>query len=429
MNEPVSTDTFCKAAVSGKSVSSMLIAVIGGKLQGVEAVYLAQEAGWKTLVIDKNPDAPAAGFCDQFLKHEFSPEHPVPSHCPQVDLILPAMEDMAVLEAVSAWAKAKDIPLAFDLGAFKLSCSKIKSNALFRQMNLPAPRSWPHCSFPVVVKPSQASGSQGVAVFQDPAAFFANFPFLENTSIQGDPNTGQKDLIPKNLIIEEYMEGNSYSIEVLGSPGKYHPLQVTDLDMDSQYDCKRITTPTRLSPRQIKEFEQLALAIAQKIQLTGIMDVEVILTGNELKLLEIDARLPSQTPITVYQSTGINMVEMLVKMFLDKTIVPEPDHLMDSVYERCVTVEHIRVLGDEIQVCGEHIMGQSGPLKRQHSFFGADEAITNFHHENDQWVATLIFSGDTPEQVRTKRKNCYKQICKQSNLNGFHHLNQGEASN
>lgn len=25
----------------------MLIAVIGGKLQGVEAVYLAQKAGWK----------------------------------------------------------------------------------------------------------------------------------------------------------------------------------------------------------------------------------------------------------------------------------------------------------------------------------------------------------------------------------------------
>ena len=40
----------------------MLIAVVGGKLQGVEAVYLAKKAGWKTLVIDKNPDVPAAGY-------------------------------------------------------------------------------------------------------------------------------------------------------------------------------------------------------------------------------------------------------------------------------------------------------------------------------------------------------------------------------
>ncbi len=410
----------------------MLIAIIGGKLQGVEAVYLAQKAGWETLVIDKNPDAPATGFCDQFLKHEFNPEHPVPSHCPRVDLILPAMEDMAVLKAVSAWAEAKNIPLAFDLEAFKLSSSKIKSNVLFRQMNLPAPRGWPHCSFPVVVKPSQASGSQGVAVFQNSATLFANCPFLEKGSTQGDPNTGQKELIPPNLIIEEYMEGDSYSIEVVGSPGKYHPLQVTDLDMDSRYDCKRITAPTRLPPRQIKRFAQLAIAIAQKIQLTGIMDVEVILTGNELKLLEIDARLPSQTPMTVYQSTGINMVEMLGNLFLDKTTVPaEPSPVACPSNAQCVVVEHIRVLGNDIQVCGEHIMGQ-GPLKHHQPFFGADEAITSFSHGKDQWVATLIFSADTPENVQTKKENCYEQIQKQSS-SPFDSLNnsifEGEAGN
>ena len=56
----------------------MLIAVIGGKLQGVEAVYLAQKAGWEILVIDKNPDAPATGLCDKFLKFEFSLEHLMP---------------------------------------------------------------------------------------------------------------------------------------------------------------------------------------------------------------------------------------------------------------------------------------------------------------------------------------------------------------
>jgi len=422
----------------------MLIAIIGGKLQGVEAVYLAQKAGWKTLVIDKNPDAPATGFCDQFLKHEFSQEHPVPSHCPRVDLILPAMEDMAVLKAITAWAEAKNIPLAFDLRAYELSCSKIKSNALFRQMNLPAPRGWPHCDFPVVVKPSQASGSQGVAVFQTSATLFTNFPFLEKTS-QGDPNAGQKDLIQNGLIIEEYMEGDSYSIEVLGSPGKYLALQITDLDMDSQYDCKRITAPTRLSLRQIKDFEKMAIAIAQKIQLTGIMDVEVILTENELKLLEIDARLPSQTPMTVYKSTGINMVEMLGNLFLDKTIVPaEPgpvagpipvpvtDSAPGPANARCVVVEHLRVSGDNLQVCGEHIMGQ-GPLKHHQPFFGANEAITNFSQGKDQWVATLIFSGDTPENVRTKRENCYEQIRKQSDPVRLDSLNDsnlvGEASN
>ncbi len=45
------------------------IAVVGGKLQGTEAVYLAQKAGFKILLIDKNPSTPAVGLCDGFMAH------------------------------------------------------------------------------------------------------------------------------------------------------------------------------------------------------------------------------------------------------------------------------------------------------------------------------------------------------------------------
>lgn len=48
----------------------MRIAVIGGKLQGVEVVYLALKAGFKTLVIDKDPHVPASKICDQFLQFQ-----------------------------------------------------------------------------------------------------------------------------------------------------------------------------------------------------------------------------------------------------------------------------------------------------------------------------------------------------------------------
>ena len=40
----------------------MLDAVIGGKLQGIEAVYLSKKAGWKTLLIDKAANVPAVGL-------------------------------------------------------------------------------------------------------------------------------------------------------------------------------------------------------------------------------------------------------------------------------------------------------------------------------------------------------------------------------
>jgi len=368
----------------------MLIAVIGGKLQGVEAVYLAQKAGWDTLVIDKNPDAPARGLCDRFLKFKFSLEHPVPEDCPKVDFILPAVEDTDVLTAVKIWAEMKNIPLAFDLNAYRISSSKLESNALFRKMNLPVPDLWPDCSFPVVVKPDQASGSRGVEVFNDEKALFSRFPNRQNRN---------------NRVIQQYLEGPSYSIEVMGGPGKYQALQVTDLSMDKIYDCKRVTAPTQLSLQQVSRFKEMALAIAGDIRLNGIMDVEVILHNNELKLLEIDARFPSQTPMAVYGSTGINMVQMLGNLFLNKNSVD-----FEQKHERFVVVEHIRVSGLDLEVCGEHIMTRDGPLTVHSNFLGANEAITSYTPGGKKWVATLIFAGSTHEDVIAKRQNCYEQI-------------------
>ena len=34
----------------------MLAAVVGGNLQGTEAVYLSKKAGWEVLLIDKKPE-------------------------------------------------------------------------------------------------------------------------------------------------------------------------------------------------------------------------------------------------------------------------------------------------------------------------------------------------------------------------------------
>lgn len=43
------------------------VAIIGGKLQGLEAVYLASKAGMDTVVIDKRNDVPAKNLCGRFF--------------------------------------------------------------------------------------------------------------------------------------------------------------------------------------------------------------------------------------------------------------------------------------------------------------------------------------------------------------------------
>jgi len=368
----------------------MLIAVIGGKLQGTEALYLAGKAGYKTLLIDKNPDAIATRLCDQFLNFRFSLDQPIPPDCPPIDLILPAIEDHSVLAALKIWADTKNILLAFDPDAFEISNSKFISDDLFRKLNLPAPRPWPNCSFPVVVKPDQESGSQGVKVLHD------------QQSVNRYLSRGKTK---SHIVIQEYLEGPSYSIEVIGSPGSYQPLQVTKLHMDDSYDCKRVTAPSELSPALIVYFEDMARTIAEEIELKGIMDVEVVLHNNQLKLLEIDARLPSQTPMAVYWSTGINMVQMLCKLFLNKT-----RRAFRENTKKFVSVEHIRVRGNELEMCGEHIMSSDTALTSRPDFFGADESLSSYRPEKRNWVATMIFAGNSHNEIAAKRERCYEKI-------------------
>jgi pyrrolysine biosynthesis protein PylC len=180
--------------------------------------------------------------------------------------------------------------------------------------------------------------------------------------------------------------------------------------MDEAYDCKNVTAPMQLPGHQVTRFEEMAIAVAEEIELHGIMDLEVILHQNELKLLEIDARLPSQTPMTVYWSTGINMVEVLANLTIHKNLN------FCVTYERPVLVEHIKVCGPTIESFGEHIMALDGPLALKTDFFGADEAIASFEPGKHQWVCTMIFSGSSRDEIHMKRAACHKKIIEHAQI-------------
>jgi pyrrolysine biosynthesis protein PylC len=370
----------------------VLTAIVGGNLQGVEAAYLAKKAGWEVIVIDRKPVVPAAGLCDQFIQKDISCEQNLESVLKGVDLIFPALENEAALNWFHAFTHAGGFPFAFDLNAFLISSSKLKSDRLFAEIGVPAPRPWPGCDFPVVAKPSVGSGSQGVKVFDNAADLKAH---LSTSGHQ--------------WVIQEYVQGPSYSIEILGLPGKYAALQATDLEMDADYDCKRVRAPSDLPDTLISEFENTSISIAEALSLKGLMDVEVIYHENTLKVLEIDARLPSQTPTAVYWSTGLNMFEMLANQFLNRDNGKKLS--LDS--PKGVIYEHIIVSPDLIEVSGEHIMSGADELHIQQDFFGADEAITNYTAARENWVATLIVSDTDRNAAWDKRNSVISDIQKQ----------------
>jgi pyrrolysine biosynthesis protein PylC len=361
----------------------MRIAIIGGRLQGVEAVYLARAAGYRSVVIDRDRNAPASELCDEFICAD-ARERDVLSRALQgVDVVLPAIENDEVLACVSRAANGMGIPFLHDNHAYGISSSKLESDRMFGEIGVPAPVPWPRCGFPLIGKPSGESGSQGVSM-------------IENQR-QLDEWTARNEGGP--YVLQQYLPGLSYSIEVVGNGEDYLALQTTELFMDGTYDCCRVIAPALLAPEAEAEFREVSLSIARHLKIKGLFDVEIILHENACKVLEIDARLPSQTPTAVYHSSGVNLLELMCQSAVQGEL-PR----VDIRREESVLYQHIHSDGRRVSVQGEHVMGTCGPLRIRQGFLGADTAITNWRPGVSPWVATLIYQGGTREELMLRQE-------------------------
>lgn len=375
----------------------MKILIVGGKLQGLEAAYLARKAGWTAILVDKNDQAPAVKLCDKFLCLDATNEDLMIQLFRKVDLVIPAIENRVVLDKLLTYKETTGTPLVYDPKAYAIASSKITSDHIFRTKKIPAPLHYPRCHYPVIVKPSNRSGSEGVVKIDSRKALEERAEYFNGS-----------------YVIQEYLEGRSYSIEVVGNGRQYNILQVTEIIIDDDYDCKRVVAPAAISEHLENELCSIAEQIAEILQIKGIFDIEVILHQGQFKVLEIDARLPSQTPIAVYHSTGINMLELMAEAVLQQV------KKVEVISQRVCLFQQIAVNAQGCRVLGEKIMGTGGPLELIEGFFGADEALTNYTPDKKDWVATIVVTALTEKNAYLKfdrvLTNINNQIVSDSSL-------------
>ncbi|WP_338098888.1 3-methylornithine--L-lysine ligase PylC [Methanolapillus africanus] len=271
--------------------SGKRICLIGGKLQGVEAAYLSQKAGLHVILIDKNKDALAREFADEFHCFDVTADKKRFVEISQnADFMLPVNENQKTIDFLEAVQSeiSPSCALLFDFGAYRISCDKNKSKNYFRSVNVPTPADRP-TEPPFFIKPPNESGSTNARIVRT-----------------------EKELesVPAGYLIEEYVEGPVWSLEVIGDGKHYNVVKETHIHLDDVYDCNQVTPLPESS-----DLRKITLDLAKGLNLKGIMDVEAIKGQKGFKVLEIDARFPSQTPICVYFSSGVNLISLLIEAF------------------------------------------------------------------------------------------------------------------
>jgi pyrrolysine biosynthesis protein PylC len=367
------------------------LVIIGGKLQGLEACYLAKKAGISTVLIDKKTNPIAKRQADDFYQLDITKESKrAVTILKEAKLVLPALENKEALNWLRENSERYGINVAFDFKAYAITSSKKRSDELMTRIGLPVPQYYPYGKPPYVAKPNDESGSKGVIKLK--------------TQMDAEQFILQcKDI--ENWVIQEYITGKAYSIEVIGKPGAYKTYGITEIHVDKKYDCCKVTMPVELTDFQKQQLADMAVRIAEGIRLEGIMDVEAILSSEGFKLLEIDARLPSQTPITVLHGTGINMLNELIPLFIDKAKLNAKLNRIQYV-----AYEHFLVDGNGVECFGEGILSRQKPVVIYNDFLESDEVMTDYQKGDLFLIGTFINKAQTERMLENRRRNMMQAL-------------------
>ncbi|MCL1984631.1 MAG: 3-methylornithine--L-lysine ligase PylC [Methanomassiliicoccaceae archaeon] len=378
----------------------MRLAIVGGGPQGMEAAYLAKKAGFETITIDRRNDAPAFSLSDEYkILDPVKRESEARLLFKDCDAVIPACENVELLSRLDEMLRYSMTPFLFDINSYIITSSKFASSSMMEMAGIPTPRGWKDCGYPVIVRPSSQTGGAGVTIAYDEKGVAEG---IDKILMMGD-----------DPVIQELEEGRTVSVEVIGGGGGFRSFAVTEMFFDTDLDCKRVVcSPSVLTEKKEEEFKRMAETIADNIDLMSLMNVVATDTPNGLKVMELAAFLPSQTPSAVLAATGVNMLGEMVRSKFGYGS-PAPPKGYSSSYE------HFVIRHGKMRTCGEKEFANVRFPRTIRGLFGADEMITDFSEGKGIWRCTMINSARNEEELERKRKRCIETIIEECDISEF----------
>ena len=198
-----------------------------------------------------------------------------------------------------------------------ISTNKHLMRKAFEEKGLPSPKSvlvtgnlaeLPDMQYPLIVKPTDRSGSRGIFKIEEPGQLL---PAIEKAKMES---------FEKGVLVEEFAEGNEYSVEYISWEGEHHFLAVT----------KKYTTgaPCFIETGHLQPANDLSDSVMDKIRQVipraldaleiryGASHSEIKIDKNgDLRIIEIGGRMGGDCigSDLVYLSTGYDFVKMVIE--------------------------------------------------------------------------------------------------------------------
>ena len=348
------------------------ILILGGGQMQVPIIQCANALGMYTIVADMDPKAPGLLIAKERLLTSTMAIDALKTYCHRhtIDGILTTSD--APVNVVATIGKEFGLSAMSEETA-RLCTNKYLQRECFRAHGIKTPLyrivengkcpdDLKNMSFPLIVKPVDSSASRGVARVENldelrEAIHFANEQSRSHT-----------------VIIEEFIEGQEFSVESFSQNGKTHIIAITQKQtIGEEYGC--FVEDTHIEPAMVSD-EVAELIKAEVLAATKALGAdncpnhtEVKVNGDGAFIIESACRLGGDyiTSDLVPLSTGVNMLENLIRVSIGEPID------VTIKYHKCSAVQFLNTANYDR--CSEFISSNHPAIQRSERELYSDQPI------------------------------------------------------
>lgn len=313
------------------------IAVIGANEPLIPFFRQAKALGYELIGIAIEKGAVCKKYCDRFYPVSFADKDQVVEVCrkEKVDGIISFSLESAL--PTVAYVASKLGLVSNSEESIKLTQSKYAQRQALEKAGIPVPKYYLienvsdlekiQCRYPVIVKPVDSGGSQGICKVENPGKLIEAYKYAIDYSRTS------------KAIIEEFVDGREFSVEYISHNGKHYFLQITDkvtsgaprfVEMQHHQPAD-IPTSVWTRIQQMVEGALTALKIENSASHTEIKWN----SSDELFIIETGARMGGDyiSSDLVRLSTGYDFVDGAIKLAVGKFEEPTfPKRMHSGVY-------------------------------------------------------------------------------------------------
>ena len=322
------------------------LAIIGGSYLQLPAVLKAKELGYEVHCFAWHDGAECEGKADYFYPISIIEKENILRECKRIgiDGITTIASDVAVLTVNYV---ASHLGLISNPNEFSdITTNKYLMRECFAQNDIPSPHytiaaknatyNIHGFKFPLIVKPTDRSGSRGVEKVLDPIQ-------LDEAILRA-----KKESFSNDAIIEEYVAGCEISVESISFNGVHYILQITDkVTTGSPYFVELEHHQPSSLPDDIKQrVEETVLRALDALHIQyGASHSELKITKDgDIRVIEIGARMGGDFigSDLVELSTGYDFLGATIKVAMGEFEEPEfTDRCYSGVFFLCKETESL----------------------------------------------------------------------------------------